>query len=212
MTVLSNSSGSPWVLSSRLAATTWLPLGPSDGHLAMDGHLATANRGTLDPRPITLAGRTSDPSKSPGFGALRRDSFELPRTTRYRDLAEPVPGSPSDTPSDTLADGGPSSGSTDLTRSSRPCGDRLQGIRRTARNIAPCGAIPESPERRPNRILANADRVDRSVSAPCQCPCGHGLETTHRGYPTRTTPCGNRSWLWKLRPCDLTSNRDARTT
>lgn len=97
VTVLSNSSGSPWVLSSRLATTTWLPLGPSDGHLAMDGHLATANRGTLDPKSITLAGRTPDPSKSPGFGALQRDSFELPRTTRYRDLAEPVPGNPSDT-------------------------------------------------------------------------------------------------------------------
>lgn len=102
VTVLSNSSGSPWVLSSRLAATTWLPLGPPGGHLAMDGHLATANRGTLNPRPITLAGRTETLRKAldsaprsatpsnfpglPGIETLRHRYQEALRTTRATPL------------------------------------------------------------------------------------------------------------------------------
>lgn len=137
-----------------------------------------------EPQARHPCGESRSPSESPGTGALRRGAFELPRTTRYRRLAAPVPGSPSDTPSTTLADG-VRAATHRAHRKRSPLRGPTPGSQMDYPSMASCETIPEHPERYSDIDLATADRGDRSVSAPYRHPCGHRLETTHRGLSHR---------------------------
>jgi hypothetical protein len=153
-----------------------------------DVHRAMANRGTLSPGPSPLRGEPKPfgkpwylapcgavPSNSPGLpgdGTLRprnQEALWIPRAPPFRMGSGQRPGR--------------------LYPKRSPLrGPTSRGIRRTARDSAPCEATPEHPERRSDIDLATVDRGNRSVSAPDRHPCGHRLETTHWGYPTEPTP------------------------
>jgi hypothetical protein len=169
----------PWVLGKppcgAYLVTRWAPGRPPCGGpatiwqtsqtLRQTGHLAAANRGTLNTWQLTLAGRAKCPSESPGTTASRRGPSNSPGLPGAGPC-DPEPGNPSEIPSTTLTDGIQGSNPLKLTRSDHPCEDQPRGTQRTTQDTAPCGAIPENPERARKDVLANAKRVDRSGESP----------------------------------------------
>jgi hypothetical protein len=147
------------------------------------------------------------PFGQPWHHRLATGTFELPRTTRNRTL-RPGTRKPFGNPEHHPCGWDPRRRPTELTRSDHPCGDPPRGTRRTTQDTAPCGAIPESPERARTTPLRTLNEWTALVRIPYRQPYGHRLETTHRGLSHRNDPLRNRIWL-RNPPLRANPDRDA---